>query len=249
MSIQQEIESYWETRADVYSQSIQEELNSSKKEIWKELIGKHITKSEGVKALDLGCGPGFFSILMSELDYEVTAVDCTLDMLQEARNNIENEDFSAQFLKGDVHNLPFLDNSFDLIVCRNLVWNLPEPKQAYQEWYRVLKEGGKLLVFDANWYLRLHDTSLKEEHKKAIKQAKKRGYRDGVTKKQKDKCAQIAEELPLSYQLRPKWDEQVLGECGFEDIVFDLEVSDKVWDEKKQVRYGTTPLFSVCARR
>ena len=44
------------------------------------------------------------------------------------------------------------DNTFDMIVSRNVTWNLEHPDRAYYEWMRVLKPGGVLLNFDANWY-------------------------------------------------------------------------------------------------
>lgn len=56
-------------------------------------------------------------------------------------------------MRGDVQNLENIqDGSFDVIVTRNLTWNLEEPQKAYQEWCRVLKKGGILLNFDAGWY-------------------------------------------------------------------------------------------------
>ena len=76
---------------------------------------------------------------MSDLGYEVTAVDCSENMLLEAKRNVDNAGFSVQFIKADVHKLPFSDNTFDLLVCRNLVWTLGEPYNAYKEWYRVIK--------------------------------------------------------------------------------------------------------------
>ena len=53
--------------------------------------------------------------------------------------------------------LPFGADSFDVVFSRNLTWNLPEPKKAYQSWLSVLKSGGLMLVFDANWYTYLID--------------------------------------------------------------------------------------------
>ena len=48
--------------------------------------------------------------------------------------------------------LRFADNTFDMIVSRNVTWNLEHPDRAYYEWMRVLKPGGVLLNFDASWY-------------------------------------------------------------------------------------------------
>ena len=46
----------------------------------------------------------------------------------------------------DSHQLSFDDNTFDLLINRNVTWTLYDPEQAYKEWYRVLKPGGRLLI-------------------------------------------------------------------------------------------------------
>ena len=247
--IQQRIENYWITRADGYSQSIREELNSFKREAWQKLISEHAGQGDNIEALDIGTGPGFFAILMSDLGYKVTAVDCTEYMLQEAGKNTENAGFYVHFVKADAHKLPFLDNAFDLIVCRNLVWTLTNPQAVYQEWYRVLKKSGKVLVFDANWYLRLNDASLQEKYEKAMKMAEEMGYQDAVTREQEIECEDIARNLPLSYELRPEWDKKALLECGFQNVFVDVDISDKIYDEVKKVLYSSTPMFMICAQK
>lgn len=44
--------------------------------------------------------------------------------------------------------LPFKDGSFDLIVSRNVIWNLEYPEQALEEWERVLAPGGRMIYFE-----------------------------------------------------------------------------------------------------
>ena len=249
MAIQQRIEKYWATRADSYSQSIEEEMKSFKRNAWKKLISDNAGESKKIEALDIGTGPGFFAVLMSELGYNVTAVDCSENMLWEARRNVEFGGFSAQFVKSDVHKLPFLDETFDLVVCRNLVWTLVNPEDAYKEWYRVLKTNGKLLVFDANWYLRLKDPLLQEKYEQAQKKFKEMGYQDNVSEVQHKECEDIAKQLPLTYEVRPEWDKKALLACGFQKIVIEDEISDKVWDELEKLQYNTTPMFSVCTHK
>ena len=61
---------------------------------------------------------------------------------------------------------------FDVVISRNLTWNLKDPKRAYEEWCRVLKPGGKLLNFDANWYGYLYDEEKRlsyEEDRKSVR--------------------------------------------------------------------------------
>lgn len=81
----------------------------------------------------------------------------------------KNLDEKVSFFRMDAQNLAFMDNSFDVVISRNLTWNLEKPDQAYREWCRVLKSGGVLLNFDANWYGYLYD----EEKKKLMNRIEK----------------------------------------------------------------------------
>ena len=247
MILQQRIENYWTTRANSFSQSIKEDLLSFKRDAWKKLISENSGQSENVCALDIGTGPGFFSVIMSDLGYKVTAVDCSENMLLEARRNVENAGFSVQFVKADVHKLPFSDNTFDLLVCRNLVWTLENPAEAYKESYRVLKNNGRLLVFDANWYLRLQDTTLQEKYEQNKKLMENLGYESPLSREQKIEIEKIARKLPLTYELRPEWDKKTLLECGFSKIMIDIDLSNRICNDLDKLRYSDTPVFLVCA--
>ncbi len=56
-----------------------------------------------------------------------------------------------QFLAADATDPPFIGAVFDAVVCRNLLWTLPDPALALQRWQQVLKPGGKLVVSDGIW--------------------------------------------------------------------------------------------------
>jgi len=55
-------------------------------------------------------------------------------------------------MHGDAENLPFDDGSFDIVMNRYLLWTLPDPKTAVNEWSRVVKSGGKLILIDGRWH-------------------------------------------------------------------------------------------------
>ncbi|MCQ4823180.1 class I SAM-dependent methyltransferase, partial [Eubacterium callanderi] len=78
----------------------------------------------------------------------------------------------------DAHTLDFEDNTFDLIVTRNLTWNLERPDEAYGEWHRVLAPGGRMLNFDANWYLHLYDEDKRREYFEDRNNSQAQGYND-----------------------------------------------------------------------
>ncbi|MCT6885701.1 MAG: methyltransferase domain-containing protein, partial [Gilliamella apis] len=78
---------YWASRAKEYSQTNQDELATEKKIIWQELILRHAPQKEKLRVLDIGTGPGFLAITLALAGHEVTAVDATEEMINQAKNN------------------------------------------------------------------------------------------------------------------------------------------------------------------
>ena len=168
-----QIEHYWTGRAKGYSEVNQHELATGQDRVWLGEIRKHLPKGENLKILDVGTGPGFFAILLARAGYDVTAVDYTEAMLAEAKKNAGEVAEKIHFQRMDAQRLDFPDGYFDVVISRNLTWNLECPEQAYAEWMRVLKEGGRLLNFDANWYHHLFDEEKRREYEED-----RRGRRD-----------------------------------------------------------------------
>lgn len=96
------------------------------------------------KILDLGCGKGDFSIILSKLGARVIGLDIGSDLIELAKElaKINNED--CQFIVGDVCQLPFHNKEFDFVVGNGILHHLPEAgvKDALKETHRVLKNGG-----------------------------------------------------------------------------------------------------------
>lgn len=144
-----DIENYWTNRTDEYNKVNISELNGYKKRLWLNTIKINSPiATDKIKVLDIGTGPGFFAILSSSLGYDVTSIDYTESMLKKAKINADTylNNHKIKFIKMDAQNLDFKDETFDLIVSRNLTWNLENPSKAYSEWFRVLKKGGRLII-------------------------------------------------------------------------------------------------------
>ena len=159
--------SYWTDRSKSYSVQNIAEMNYWRREAWRKLILSHAPQKEVLRVLDIGAGPGFFAINLALAGHEVTAVDVTEEMLQYAKSNAESYGARVDFVLHRGEFLPFKDGSFDLIVSRNVIWNLEYTEQALEEWERVLAPGGRMIYFDANWYLYLYDEELRARKKAA----------------------------------------------------------------------------------
>ncbi|GIO21906.1 class I SAM-dependent methyltransferase [Oceanobacillus sp. J11TS1] len=97
--------------------------------------------------LDVATGGGQVAKTLAPLAKQVIATDLTPSMLSNVRNSIDETD-NILFVVADAEELPFLDESIDIVTCRIAAHHFPHPEKFIQEAYRVLKTGGKCLFID-----------------------------------------------------------------------------------------------------
>lgn len=113
---------------------------------------EHAMIKEGDSVLDLGSGAGndcFVARAIVGDTGHVTGLDFTEEMIAKAKKNVSKLGFTnVDFVHGDIDNMPFQNNSFDVVIS-NCVLNLvPDKQKAYDETYRVLKPGGHFSISD-----------------------------------------------------------------------------------------------------
>ena len=127
---------YWTGRASGYSEVNRLELSTAQRQRWSDCLHREIARQfsdrapETLRVLEVGTGPGFFAILLCELGYDVTAIDLTPAMLGEAKKNAGELAGRICWMEMNAEALSFADESFDVMVSRNLTWNLPHPERA-----------------------------------------------------------------------------------------------------------------------
>ena len=148
------IRRYWSHRAPDFGRLRREELQSDKFALWYNEIAPRLPAplpGRALRILDVGTGPGFFAVLLAGQRHEVIGIDICSEMLQEAERLARGAACRVTFLRMDASRLNFPDQSFDCVLTRNLTWTLLRPGRAYAEWLRVLRPGGVLLNFDADY--------------------------------------------------------------------------------------------------
>ncbi|MGM0411389.1 MAG: class I SAM-dependent methyltransferase [Bacillota bacterium] len=100
----------------------------------------------GEKVLDIGCGTGNFSIKLAKKGCEVTGIDISFPMLEQANKKAEKLNLDIDFKKGNALELDFNDNTFDSIFSMTAIEFIKELEKAFNEMKRVVKPGGKILL-------------------------------------------------------------------------------------------------------
>ena len=235
----EKIAGYWTKRSSDFKEQRREELHSPLAKRWMEEIAKYLPEKEHLRILDVGCGAGFFSILLAKRGHQVTGIDLTPDMILHARELAKEEQADCEFQVMDAENPEYDDETFDFVISRNLTWTLPDAQKAYKEWMRVLKPGGVLLNFDANYgAVDFTDTSdLPKNH-----------AHNQIENTLMQECEDIKRQLSISNYARPAWDLEALSSSGVQQFQIDMGVSQRVYMEKNAF-YNPTPLFAVCGKK
>ena len=242
---------YWTRRAPSYTDVIKKNLADGWDQVWADELISHFPDGgdRPLRVLDIGTGPGFYAIILARRGYDVTAVDYSEGMLQEAKRNAGALADKIRFARMDAQKLAFADGSFDAIVTRNLTWNLPDPAGAYREWMRVLRPGGALVNFDANWYAYLFNEDKQQEYQRDRTNARLAGVEDHEAYAETDMMEGISRMLPMGRLRRPQGDMDPLTALGFSGGNGDTSVGTRLWHPEVQITDASTPGFMVWATK
>jgi len=245
MELKKLIQKRWTSSASQYGKLVRDQLDNEGGS-WLKYMNKHFQPEPGAKILETCCGPGFLSILLSGDGRIVVGVDESEAMLSEAAKNAESRNADVSFMQMDCHSLEFADESFDFVVTRNSLWTLYNPAGAYKEWIRVLKPGGKMIVFDSAWGHEYHCPGAMEK-KKSLRKNNGLPVTDGeVFFGDAGLAQELAVRTILGKHERPDWDFNVLCKNKME-IEIDDRAWESIWSEETKKYYSYAPMFMIKA--
>lgn len=101
---------------------------------------------KGLRILDIGAGTGRIAVQLAQRGAQMTACDNSSKML----DVLKKKDTRIATVVGDAEDLPFKDETFDIVIAAFLIVHLKSLSRFFDEVYRVLKSGGRFLVTNIN---------------------------------------------------------------------------------------------------
>jgi SAM-dependent methyltransferase len=151
-TLKDEIAAYWSARAESFDSSPGHGITTpGEKVAWLTLLDEGLGTLKGCEVLELASGTGEFTSILLDAGAEVTGLDLSEAMLARARAKLACAGRKARLFLGDAEATREPAGRYDVVVCRHLVWTLPEPHRAAADWLRVLRPGGRLMVIDGDW--------------------------------------------------------------------------------------------------
>lgn len=118
-------------------------LNPVRFEFFDERVGEWKDK----RVLDLGCGGGFVSEELARRGAQVVGVDPSDPLVSVARRHAQQSGFGIDYRVGTGEQIPAADQSFDVVVCVDVLEHVADLERVMREIHRVLKPGG-LFLYD-----------------------------------------------------------------------------------------------------
>jgi SAM-dependent methyltransferase len=102
------------------------------------------------RVADIGCGTGTLSQLVAEEGHRVDGVDFSPEMIRRANAKAGSYP-GTRFVVGDAADPPLPDGAYAVVLCRHVLWALPDPASALARWSRLLAPDGRVALIEGAW--------------------------------------------------------------------------------------------------
>ena len=116
---------------------------------WRSLLVS-LVPAAPARVADLGCGTGTLSLLLADEGYAVDGVDFAPAMVARAVAKAAGR-HDVRFGVGDAAEPPLEPGTYDVVLCRHVLWALPDPAAALRRWVDLLAPGGRLVLVEGRW--------------------------------------------------------------------------------------------------
>jgi SAM-dependent methyltransferase len=141
----------WDAEAEAFDEAADHGLRDpAVRAAWRSLLVP-LLPPVPARVADLGCGTGTLSLLLADEGYAVDGVDFSPAMVDRAVAKAGDRS-DVRFVVGDASVPPLDAASYDVVLCRHVLWALPDPAAALRRWIGLLAPGGRLVLVEGRWF-------------------------------------------------------------------------------------------------
>jgi len=140
----------WDGEATAYDEQADHGLHDPKVRVaWRDLL-LGVLPPAPARIADLGCGTATLSLLLAEAGYAVDGVDFSPAMVRLARAKVAGR-HGVTVSEADAGAPPLPAGAYDVVLCRHVLWALPDQVGVLGRWVDLLAPGGRLVLVEGSW--------------------------------------------------------------------------------------------------
>jgi len=140
----------WDAEAQAYDEPADHGLlDPAARAAWRSLL-LGLLPPPPARVADLGCGTGTLSVLLAEEGFDVVGVDFAPEMLRRAVAKGAGTP-GVQLVRGDAAVPPLERATYDVVLCRHVLWALPDQPAVIGRWVDLLRPDGRLVLVEGSW--------------------------------------------------------------------------------------------------
>ncbi len=147
----EQIANYWDKQSVIWREEKVEAWSKPETENWLTFLKKIKTETKAIKVLEIGTASGYFANILQLAGFDVTAIDLSPKMINEAKNVSNSLGISVEYHVMDAQKLNFDITSFDFVFTRLMTWTIPDVEKFYSQVFRVLRKGGLFINIDGDF--------------------------------------------------------------------------------------------------
>jgi SAM-dependent methyltransferase len=139
----------WDAEAATFDEAADHGLRDpAVRAAWRNLL-LSVLPSAPARIADLGCGTGTLTLLLAAEGYDVDGVDFSPEMIRLAREKPPAG--RVTFTQADADDPPLEPGAYDVVLCRHVLWAMPDPAATLRRWLGLLTSGGRLVLVEGSW--------------------------------------------------------------------------------------------------
>lgn len=124
-------------------------LDPDVRSAWRALLLERLP-APPARILDVGCGTGTLAVLLAQEGFRVDGVDFSPEMIQLAEKKAAGVR-GVTLMVADAFDPPVHAGTYDVVLCRHVLWAMPDPAIALRNWIRLLVPQGVLVLIEGRW--------------------------------------------------------------------------------------------------